>query len=679
MADTTMEVDAAPQLGFEEHLEDDLITYDENTAPDALEPEKIVAEGPDHGVATNERTEESGPVYHEEQEIESKMSHTATEDAGEGHTITNNESVEEEAQPEVDFFETADESLDTGLGESAPVEEEQGESHEIDYDDDIAADHDSGHHEVGNVTVPDQEIEVQTHDAKLSERGDAGDDMGVGLESHDEHHEISWEHEEGNQNERTAHSSNETAIPQPTADGNVGQSGQEEHHQVEVDDAEEPQAASAADVAGGDDAGVVEKSYATGTDVPEHGYDDASQDDDENAPQTDFPAITVHYKGDDFPLFSLSSEGFFSQASVLDDSIKTLLAGFRAELNDELLPQDDLVLQVDELGLEFAESSSVDTLSNITLRQVLEVFDILVKNQDPESTRTLYTYLFTRPSTNKRFEYLMESATGGKGLDEVIHLFDSPLGHGRGIAETSAGDDDFDTQLNDVESADDNEGDSAENEDHSGSPGDTDDSDVLDTYDAGMDHDEGFQHFDEAAASAARQDGGDDEQGEQQEELQQTFLTTDSNGNYSRRRGLFRNQELTLYCEDYQESDADAFLTGDFDESEDVVENDLEDIDAGDFTNLGTNATSTTTTIEDDGDVTPALADIGIVETEHNDLTIEDVVEPEDLDEIDWRDDPEAPDDDAGESSSTTTKRARGDDTGAEDEQGKRHKPDRRH
>ena len=52
---------------------------------------------------------------------------------------------------------------------------------------------------------------------------------------------------------------------------------------------------------------------------------------------------------------------------------------------------------------------------------------MLVKNQDPDSSRTLYTYLFTKASTTRRFDSLVESAAAGKGLDEVIHLFEPPM------------------------------------------------------------------------------------------------------------------------------------------------------------------------------------------------------------------------------------------------------------
>ena len=77
-------------------------------------------------------------------------------------------------------------------------------------------------------------------------------------------------------------------------------------------------------------------------------------------------------------------------------------------------------------------------MSNVTFRQILEIFDLLIKNQDPDSSRTLYTYLFTKPNTEKRLESLVESAAAGKGLDEVIHLFETPATVDASILETAA-------------------------------------------------------------------------------------------------------------------------------------------------------------------------------------------------------------------------------------------------
>lgn len=69
-------------------------------------------------------------------------------------------------------------------------------------------------------------------------------------------------------------------------------------------------------------------------------------------------------------------------------------------------------------------------MTSVTLRQILDVFDVLVQNQDAGATRTLYAYLFARPNTLKRFEFLSFGAANGKGLDEVIHLFQNPTANG---------------------------------------------------------------------------------------------------------------------------------------------------------------------------------------------------------------------------------------------------------
>lgn len=69
-------------------------------------------------------------------------------------------------------------------------------------------------------------------------------------------------------------------------------------------------------------------------------------------------------------------------------------------------------------------------MGHTTLNQILDIFDLLVKNQNPDSERALYTYLFTKPSTTKRFESLIESAAAGTGLDQVVFHFDSPVPHG---------------------------------------------------------------------------------------------------------------------------------------------------------------------------------------------------------------------------------------------------------
>ncbi|KAF4340929.1 hypothetical protein FBEOM_5143 [Fusarium beomiforme] len=170
-----------------------------------------------------------------------------------------------------------------------------------------------------------------------------------------------------------------------------------------------------------------------------------------------FPAITVQYKGDEFPMFSTTTNGFFADTSVLDEPLEKLLAGLRSELENEIAEDDDLILQVDELGLELAETTQGELMSNVTLRQIHEIFDLLVKNQDPDGSRTLYAYLFTKHKTEKRFEYLIESATAGKGLDEVIHIFETPMTVGTSMLETAAAIDDVHEELDEFDSPVDDE------------------------------------------------------------------------------------------------------------------------------------------------------------------------------------------------------------------------------
>jgi hypothetical protein len=59
----------------------------------------------------------------------------------------------------------------------------------------------------------------------------------------------------------------------------------------------------------------------------------------------------------------------------------------------------------------------------MTVRKLYGIFDQLVKNQFPEESRTLYTYLVIRPNVSKRLEYLVQEAFNGKGLDDVSFRF----------------------------------------------------------------------------------------------------------------------------------------------------------------------------------------------------------------------------------------------------------------
>ncbi|KND92653.1 hypothetical protein TOPH_02499 [Tolypocladium ophioglossoides CBS 100239] len=255
------------------------------------------------------------------------------------------------------------------------------------------------------------------------------------------------------------------------------------------------------------------------------------------APESDlFPDITVVYKGEAYPMFAYTADGFFSNVSLIDETIKTVLDAFRAELelHNDLGPHDELVFQVDKLGLEFSEarildhvdrpmltfiqSSPPETLSMTTMRQILEILDILVKNENFDSSRTLTTYLFTKPNAMKQFEFLVESATDkNKGLAQVIYYFRPPFnpsdydgtnaihGYGEQLADVEgAGDDEYTENHESIEDEDaayeyDDDG---HVDNHEGDGGD----EAAEHHDGGID----YSTDDTTAAANDKDDRADD-------------------------------------------------------------------------------------------------------------------------------------------------------------------------
>ncbi|KAH7001869.1 hypothetical protein EDB80DRAFT_866903 [Ilyonectria destructans] len=473
------------------------------------------------------------------------------------------------------------------------------------------------------------------------------------------------------------------------------------------------------------------------------------------ASDTEFPAITVQYKGDEFPCFSNSSDGFFTETSIIDETMDKVLSGFRNELASEIAQEEELVFQVDELGLEFAESCLQDSLSSVTLRQILEIFDLLVKNQDPESSRTLYTYLFTKPSASKRLESLIESATAGKGLDEVIHLFESPVAAAASVLEANTADDELEERLDNYDSPgheverineeaveNDVEYDAEEGADLVVSPNDNHDSngDDQDAADAGYIEgdtvdpapEDAIATNDEASNAAAIEDdvesngkratphpglfptcyypdfclcntcvaGYVEEHGREEGGFRHALHfgrpleRVDANGespmlpNSLRKHGhsisdfsiTFSTTEADQSFIAYNESESNPLMNPELDEDAEV--DDEVDLEAGgltneqnltdpDGTNVGTAATSTTTTLKDDDETGSINANPATTEL----LDTTEAADGDDIGEIDWNDDPEA--DEEIQSPSVVGKRSRGDDeTDVEDEQDvKRRRP----
>lgn len=679
--------------------------------------------------------------------------------------------------------------------------ETHASDHEIDYEfEEQAGQHDL-HSELDldvekNSAPPSAEAAVEntTEDGALQSVGDVategpeGDDGEHGNygdhQEQPEQDEITYDDDEGDVPEATTFQDDETA-PSGSVEGVVAEKLDEESQAKDEGLSEEngdfheqlaekqttPQHEEAEnvefdeyDVAAQDQGDLQDGANFEQQDPSDSGENSAAASD------TEFPAITVQYKGDEFPCFSNTSDGFFTETSILDETMDKVLSGFRNELASEIAQEEELVFQVDELGLEFAEvrklfrslndwalidlqSCLQDSLSSVTLRQILEIFDLLVKNQDPESSRTLYTYLFTKPSASKRLESLIESATAGKGLDEVIHLFESPVAAAASVLEANTADDELEERLDNYDSPahevertneeaveNDVEYDAEEGADLDVSPNDNHDSNEGDQDAADAGYTEGdtidptledaIATNDEASKTAAIEDdvesngkpatphpglfptcyypdfclcdtcvaGYVEEHGREEGGFRHALQFgrplewMDANGespmlpNALRKHGhsisdfsiTFSTTEADQSFIAHNESESNPLMNLELDD--DVEVDDEVDLEAGgltneqnptdpDGTNVGTAATSTTTTLKDDDETGFINADVNANAAATELLDTTEAADGDDIGEIDWNDDPEA--DEEIQSPSVVGKRARGDDeTDVEDEQG---------
>jgi hypothetical protein len=336
-----------------------------------------------------------------------------------------------------------------------------------------------------------------------------------------------------------------------------------------------------------------------------------------------------------------------------------------------------------------------------------------VKNQDPDSSRVLYTYLFTRPSTSKRFESLIESATAGRGLDEVIHLFASPMPHGnRVVMEEQSAVDNFDEQLDSYESGEEvheaekghgeelvelatEEHDTLQHDEQHDEPGnDTHETDADLTTAASSDHQE---HESAEVTEAEELLATENEHHSTTEEADHPIEGSDAIGTLN----PFQTFCSPLFQRCFGESMPDPIksswtnnnkfpeLNGETNELEDIQDSNTneqvegddalvedEEVPEGDngpeieVANQPAGDTSTTNTLDDDGDAKSPVLDDEVDFTADHEFTEAALAEDDELAEIDWRHES----DDAPESLDATAgagKRARTDDElGMEDDKG---------
>ncbi|KAJ8120495.1 hypothetical protein ONZ43_g2807 [Nemania bipapillata] len=162
----------------------------------------------------------------------------------------------------------------------------------------------------------------------------------------------------------------------------------------------------------------------------------------------DHYGIYISYGETDYQLFAKSEDDdpnqyFLTDKSALDIPLAQFLTSLRDVISEEISPLDDLVLQVDGLGLEFSESTTPDFLEKFTFGDLVILYDKLAKNELAESSPPIYTYLTVKPNCTRRMMALGESANAGRGLSEVALYNDSSSVDGEQVHDGISPETDF--------------------------------------------------------------------------------------------------------------------------------------------------------------------------------------------------------------------------------------------
>ncbi|KAI0909845.1 hypothetical protein F4823DRAFT_638525 [Ustulina deusta] len=172
----------------------------------------------------------------------------------------------------------------------------------------------------------------------------------------------------------------------------------------------------------------------------------------------DHYGIYISYGEADYRLFAKSEDDdpnqyFLTDKSALDVSLTQFLTSLRDVISEEISPLDELVMEIDGLGLEFSESTTSDFLGKFTFGDLVVLYDKLVRNEQLDWYPPIYTFLTVKPNCNRRMMALGESANAGRGLSEVGLYRDSSPMDGEQVDDVGSPDTNFSTgNYNDGES-----------------------------------------------------------------------------------------------------------------------------------------------------------------------------------------------------------------------------------
>ncbi|KAK6851833.1 hypothetical protein PG995_011958 [Apiospora arundinis] len=141
--------------------------------------------------------------------------------------------------------------------------------------------------------------------------------------------------------------------------------------------------------------------------------------------------IVVQYGDSDYQLFAKSTEDdpnryFLSDRSTLDLPLAEFLLSIREVIAQELSPLDELVMHIDGLGVEFAETTTRDFIERYTFGEMLVLYDNLASNDGSDFKPDIHIVLSVKPNCSQRLAALVDQANSGRGLSDVAHYRESP-------------------------------------------------------------------------------------------------------------------------------------------------------------------------------------------------------------------------------------------------------------
>ncbi|KAF7897316.1 hypothetical protein EAF00_005544 [Botryotinia globosa] len=136
--------------------------------------------------------------------------------------------------------------------------------------------------------------------------------------------------------------------------------------------------------------------------------------------------IVVKYNNRSYPLIRKSStdhpnDFFFEDSSVVEKTLNEFCSEIRKVLAEENLPQDDKIsLVIEELQLVIEETQLTSYPPDLSLGQIIRLYEQLVNNDGTGGIPPLNLRLVIQPTGPDRFSTLSKGAAEGKGLLDYV-------------------------------------------------------------------------------------------------------------------------------------------------------------------------------------------------------------------------------------------------------------------